>query len=416
MKGVKRFGLIAAMSIIGVGVNAAPTADAIYTGGPIITMNDAQPKAEALAVKDGKILALGSRAEIEKAHKDAKTTMVDLGGRTLAPGFVDGHAHFLSFGTQAVGANLLAPPDGNVNNIDDIVAKLKQFAAGPDVGKTGWIYGMGYDDSLLGRHPTRADLDKVSTSVPVIAVHISGHFSAMNSAGLKAVGIGPDTPNPEGGVIRREADGKTPNGVLEELASIPHMIKAINPTAAADQDYFLKKGLEAAKSYGYTSATEGRLMGSQHAALKSAADRGLLDIDVTGWADYTVRKDLDADFSKDYKGHYRLAGLKITLDGAPQGRTAWCTLPYLLPPDGQKADYKGYPAIPDTKEVAAYVDEAYAKGWPVKVHTNGDAAIDQLFFALKPAVARHGVKPGQVILIHGQLIRSDQVKKLKPLG
>ena len=391
-------------------------AEAIYFGGPIVTMNDAQLNAEALAVKDGKILAVGSRSEIDKLHKGKSTRLVDLGGKTLMPGFIDGHAHVGGFGSQAVGANLLAPPDGTVNTIDDIVAKLQSFAKGPDVGRTGWIFGLGYDDALLGRHPTREDLDKVSTTAPVIAVHISGHFSAMNSAGLKAVGISPDSTDPAGGVIRREADGRTPNGVLEELASIPFMGTAIFPPKPADQDYFLAKGIELAKSYGYTTANEGRMMGPQHASMRDAASRGLIDIDVNGWADYLVKADLDTDLSSGYSNHYRLAGLKITLDGSPQGRTAWSTKAYLIPPDGQKAGYNGYPAIEDTVKVQALLDEAYAKGWPVEVHANGDAAIDQLFAALRPVVAKHGLKPGQTILVHGQFIRPDQVQDLKSPG
>ncbi len=375
--------------------DSANTADAIYIGGPIVTINDAQPTAEALAVKDGKILAVGSKADIEMAHKGNTTEMVDLAGKTLMPGFIDGHAHFQQFGAQAIGANLLAPPDGTVNTIDDVVAKLKTFSEGPDVAQTGWIFGVGYDDALLGRHPTREDLDKVSTTVPVMATHISGHFAAVNSLGLKMIGYDANTPNPEGGVIRREADGKTPNGVLEELAAMPHMVKALAPNSPQGKDEFLKRGLELAKSYGYTTANEGRMFSAgQSNDLAAAGERGLLDIDVTGWMDYSARSALDSNFAKDYKNRYRLAGLKITLDGSPQGRTAWRTTPYLLPPDGQKPGYAGYPAIPDTKQVEAYLDEAYSKGWPVKVHANGDAAIDQLFEALKPVVAKHGVKPG----------------------
>lgn len=395
----------------------AVSADTLYFGGSIVTINDAQPEAEALAVKDGRILAVGRKADIEQAHKGESTVMVDLAGKTLMPGFIDGHAHVQMFGTQAVGANLLAPPDGDVNTIDDVVAKLKTFSEGPDVAQTGWIFGVGYDDALLGRHPTREDLDKVSTTVPVMATHISGHFAAVNSLGLKMIGYDASTPNPEGGVIRREADGKTPNGVLEELAAMPHMVKALAPNSPQGKDEFLKRGLELAKSYGYTTANEGRMFSAgQSNDLASAGERGLLDIDVTGWMDYSARSALDSNFAKDYKNRYRLAGLKITLDGSPQGRTAWRTTPYLLPPDGQKPGYAGYPAIPDTKQVEAYLDEAYSKGWPVKVHANGDAAIDQLFEALKPVVAEHGVKPGQVILIHGQFIRPDQVQALKGLG
>lgn len=396
--------------------SVADAADAIYTGGPIVTVNDAQPTAEALAVKDGKILAVGARAEIENAHRGDATAIVDLGGRTLAPGFVDGHAHFLGFGSQAVGANLLAPPDGDVNTIDDLVAKLQAFAKGPDAARTGWIFGLGYDDALLGRHPTRDDLDKVSRDVPVIAVHISGHFSAMNSAGLTKVGYTAEAKDPEGGVIRRRPGSREPNGVLEELASIPYMIAAINATKAEDKDYFLTKGLELAKSFGYTTTNEGRLMGFQQSDITSAAERGLLDIDVMSYVDYTAKEILDtAWFSRDYKGHYRVAGLKITLDGSPQGRTAWRTVAYLLPPDGQKAGYKGYPAIPDTKVVAGLMDEAYQKGWPVKLHANGDAAIDQMIEAVRPAHQKYGPGDRRTTLIHGQFLRKDQVPTLKEL-
>ena len=395
---------------------APPGADLIIAGGPILTMEGAEPTtAEAIAVDDGRIVFVGAKADALKLKGDG-TVVKDLAGKTLMPGFIDGHAHVMQFGAQAVGANLLAPPDGSVNTIDDVVDKLRAFAQSPDVNHTGWIFGVGYDDALLGRHPTREDLDKVSTTVPVMATHISGHFAAVNSLGLKLIGYDASTPNPEGGVIRREADGKTPNGVLEELAAIPHMLTALTPAKQESKDYFLKRGLEMAKSFGYTTANEGRMFGPMHAVMADAATRGLVDIDVIGWMDYTGRAELDKAFSKSYSNHYRLGGLKVTLDGSPQGRTAWRTVPYLVPPDGQKQGYLGYPAIPDTKQVEAYLDEAYAKGWPVKVHANGDAAIDQLFAALRPVVAKYGVKPGQTILIHGQFIRPDQVQALKSLG
>lgn len=398
-------------------VGPAPNqaADAIYFGGDIVTVNDAQPTAEAVAVKDGKILAVGARADVEKAHKGATTTSIDLAGRTLVPGFVDGHAHLLGFGAQAVGANLLAPPDGSVNTIDDLVAKLQEFAKGPDAGRTGWIFGLGYDDALLGRHPTRDDLDKVSTDVPVIAVHISGHFSAMNSAGLKKVGYTAASKDPEGGIIRRRPGSQEPNGVLEELASFPVMLPALNPTKAEDKDHFLKRGLAMAKSYGYTTTNEGRVMGFQVKDLDDFAARGLFDIDVLAYIDYTARDQIGPRFSRNYKNHYRVAGMKITLDGSPQGRTAWRTVPYLIPPEGQKPGYKGYPAIPNTKALEALFDEAYQKGWPTKVHANGDAAIDQMIEALKPVHAKYGPGDRRFVLIHGQFVRKNQLDALKEL-
>jgi predicted amidohydrolase YtcJ len=395
---------------------AAPGADLIIHGGPIVTMDGDKPvTAEAVVVDEGKIIFVGSEAEAMK-QKVADTLVRDLDGKTLMPGFIDGHAHGQQFGTQAVGANLLAPPDGEIKTIDDVVAKLKTFAEGPDVGKTGWIFGIGYDDSLLGRHPTRQDLDKVSTTVPVMATHISGHFMAVNTLGLKMIGYNADSKDPEGGVIRREADGKTPNGVLEELAAMPYIAKFLTPVDQAGKDEFLRRGLEMAKSYGYTTVNEGRMFGDMSKDMENVASRGLVDIDFIGWMDYSNKAELDRAFSKTYTNHYRLGGLKITLDGSPQGRTAWRTVPFVVPPEGQKAGYAGYPAIPDTDQVAALVDEAYAKGWPVKLHANGDAAMDQMLEAVGRATAKHGVKPGQAILIHGQLIRKDQIPELKKLG
>lgn len=397
-------------------VAVVDAADTIFVGGDIVTVNDAQPTAEAVAVKAGKIVAVGTRSDVEKQFQGAATKVVDLQGRTLVPGFIDGHSHFLGFGSQAVGANLLAPPDGTVNTIDDIVAKLQEFAKGPDVGRTGWIFGIGYDDALLGRHPTRDDLDKVSKDIPVIAVHISGHFSAMNSAGLAKVGITAATKNPDGGVIRRREGSTEPNGVLEELASIPYMIPAINAQKPEDKDYFVKQGLELAKSFGYTTAIEGRAMGFQHKDLLDFAKRGLLDIDIISYLDYTAKGDIPSPVTSNYSGRYRVGGLKITLDGSPQGRTAWRTIPYLLPPDGQKPGYKGYPAIPDTKAVQALLDEAYQKGWPTHVHANGDAAADQFIAALKPVHAKYGPGDRRFTLIHGQFLRrGDQLDELKKL-
>jgi predicted amidohydrolase YtcJ len=155
-------------------------------GGSIITMADAQPEAEALAIKDGTILAVGSRAEVERVYKADTTETVDLAGRTLMPGFIDGHVHGQQFGTQAVGANLLAPPDGSVNTVDDVVVRLKTFAEGPEVGRTGWIFGLGYDDALLGRHPTREDIDKVST-MPTATPQLSSPARPSWSTGNSSV-------------------------------------------------------------------------------------------------------------------------------------------------------------------------------------------------------------------------------------
>jgi predicted amidohydrolase YtcJ len=395
----------------------AASAARIFTGGTVRTMDDSVPDPEAVAVgADGRILLVGTVSEVE-ALADDSTERTDLQGRTLMPGFVDGHCHLLGFGSQAVGANLLAGPDGVVESIDDLVEQLRLFAAGPDVGRTGWIFGIGYDDSLLGRHPTRDDLDLVSTEVPVMAVHISGHFSAVNSVGLAKAGYTAETPDPEGGVIRRREGSQEPNGVLEELASFPVMFPALSPSAPEDVEHFARRGLELAKSYGYTTVQEGRAMGDQHESMVGLAERGVFDIDVVSYIDYTAKDVLDGEWaSRSYRNRYRAGGLKITLDGSPQGRTAWRTEPYLLPPDGQEPGYAGYPAIPDTAEVSELFAEAYDKGWQTLCHVNGDAAADQMFEAMRPHAERTGRTDLRHVLIHGQLIRIDQLDTCAELG
>jgi predicted amidohydrolase YtcJ len=398
--------------------SSTDAADAIYFGGDIITMEgDSASYVEAIAVKNGEILFAGTKAAADKMKGDS-TVMNDLQGKTLVPGFIDGHAHFAGFGAQAVTANLLAPPDGNILTIDDLVKELKEWHQQNGTDKTdGWIVGMGFDDAELKekRFPTKEDLDKVSADIPVCIVHISGHFCVLNSKGLEVKKITASTKNPSGGVIRRQPNSNEPNGVLEELAAIPVFFSIVSPTEPAMAEYYLEKSQELAARFGYTTAQEGRAM-SNHELLAGFADKGKLKIDVVSYIDYASPQYLHTSWnSKTYKNHYRIGGMKITLDGSPQGRTAWRTQPYLLPPDGQKKGYKGYPALPDEKKLAALYDSAFANNWQVLTHANGDAAIDQMIRNMQPAATKYGNNDRRNVLIHGQYIRFDQLDSLKKL-
>ena len=274
---------------------------------------------------------------------------------------------------------------------------------------------MGFDDAVLEekRFPTKADLDEVSTDLPVMIVHISGHFCVVNSKGLEKIGINADTPDPEGGVIRRMPGSNEPNGVLEELAAIPIMIKNISPVEPELADYYMDEGQKMAARFGYTTAVEGRAM-TNHEQMADYAKRGKFYIDVASLVDYAFANYMDTEWrSNRYKDNYRIAGFKLTLDGSPQGRTAWRTMPYLLPPDGQKKGYMGYPVIPEDEEVQKIVDTAFVNNWQLSVHCNGDAAADQLFRALNKASIKYGNNDRRTSLIHGQLIRMDQLDSLK---
>jgi len=390
----------------------------IYSGGDIITMQGDVPQyAEALVEKNGEILFVGSLTDA-KAKAGEESTYKDLKGKTLLPGFIDAHAHFSNFSSQAIGAQILPPPDAGANNIIALIDILKEWNTPENRALTGWIFGAGFDDSVLEdkRFPTKHDLDKVSTEFPIMIIHISGHFAVVNTKGLELLGITADTKDPEGGLIRRE-NGNEPNGVLEELAAIPNYAKALTPSSSEVADTFFESGQNMALSYGYTTAQEGRAMLENHAFLASKAEEGKIKLDVVSFVDYMFVDTLMFTKwnSKKYNNRYRIGGMKLTLDGSPQGRTAWRTQPYLLPPDGAKEGYLGYPAIPQDSVLESLYRKGFKNDWQIQTHANGDAAMDQMIRTLTTVTNEFEKKDRRNVLIHGQYVREDQLDSYKEL-
>lgn len=417
------FGLVVAAALAASASAAwARDADTIYFGGPIITIDDAAPTAEAVAVKAGKIVAVGPRASVFAAEKGRATRLHDLKGRTLIPGFVDAHSHFTQVSLQAVSANLLSPPDGKVATIPQMQDVLRDhIAASPMVKAHGVVIGLNLDDSQLREHrfPTRRDLDAVSTDLPIFVVHQSGHLAMLNSAALALVGITADSPAPAGGAIEREADGRTPNGVLKEtafFAILPKMIPAFTPA-----EY--RENLEAAQKIyienGFTTVQDGKTAVADMEALPKLNAAGAFKVDVVAYPDLVAVGDAAVLhgplMSHGYTGHLRFGGVKVTLDGSPQGKTAWFTKPYFKPPEGEAADYAGLPAFADDK-LQPLVDLAYKNHWQLLAHTNGDAAIDQMIRVVGQAQSRYGYADSRTVMVHGQFLRADQIPALKALG
>ncbi len=395
-----------------------PMADLIYFGGDIVTVNDAQPEVEALAVKNGKILALGSKMDVMRLQSP-DTEVVDLGGKTLIPGFMDGHGHVFNTGIQALAANLLAPPDGEVTDIASLQQTLKDWYAKAENQQHGVVLGFGYDDSQLKekRHPTRQELDAVAKDMPVLIIHQSGHLATFNTKALELAGFSPDSKDPEGGKIRREADGKTPNGVLEEIAFFGALMPMFAKLKPEENEVIFKAGMDLYASYGYTTAQEGRASTSAVETMYKVAKDGKLKLDVAVYPDIQVAQSVIKPpyLSDVYMNGFRVAGAKLNLDGSPQGKTAWLTEPYLVPPEGQQPGYKGYASMSD-EDAAKYVELAQANGWQLLTHVNGDAAIDQLIKAVAASEKKHGKADRGFVAIHAQTARKDQVESFNRLG
>ncbi|MBF6609650.1 MAG: amidohydrolase [Chryseobacterium sp.] len=396
--------------------------DSIYYNGDILTMEGDEPQyVEAVAVKDGKILFAGSLQEVNQ-YKGSETTMNDLQNKTLLPGFIDAHGHIWNAGFQAVSANLLPAPDGNGNSIDDIVRLLNEWKGKNQkaIGKYGWIIGFGYDDAQLKEKlpPTAADLDKVSTTVPVIIIHQSGHLAVMNHKALELSDINENTPDPAGGLIRRLPGTTKPSGVLEEMAAFIPLFKMLAVLDADANEKIALAGLNAYVRFGFTTAQEGRATVDASNTWSKLADEGKLPIDIAVYPDIQTQMEYmkKHGVSKDYKNKFRIAGVKISLDGSPQGKTAWLTEPYVVPPPGQPNTYKGYPAFPKEDDAIALVDAAYSNNWQILAHCNGDAAIDELIAAADAAGKKHGNENRRTVGIHSQTARMDQLDSYKELG
>jgi len=399
--------------------SAQEPADRIWSGGTILTMNDAAMRAEAVAEKDGTILAVGTGDEV-MAHQGRDTEMIDLAGRTMLPGFVDAHGHVFMGGLQALSANLLAPPDGEVTDIPSLQQTLREWSAAnaAAVEEADLILGFGYDNAQLAelRHPTRDELDAVSLEVPVVIIHQSGHLAVLNSKGLEVVGYDAETANPAGGVIRRRAGSSEPDGVLEETAFFEAIVQLMANVGAEGAEAFARAGTELWARFGYTTAEEGRSMPGTVQALRKVADEGGLAIDVVTYVDVLVDRDfIVANQGDTYRNRLRVGGAKLTIDGSPQGFTAWRDRPYYDPVGDYPPAYAGYPAA-TLEQVVDAVQWAYANNIQIITHANGEAATDVLIAAHEAAIAEQGSTDMRPVLIHGQFLRSDQVDSLKRVG
>ncbi len=387
-------------------------AQKIWTGGPILTMEDAGMRAEAVAESDGVIIAVGPLDEVME-FRGPDTEMIDLAGRTMIPGFVDAHGHVFMVGIQALSANLLPAPDGTVNDIPALQEVMRAYlAAYPErVAGANLLMGFGYDDAQLAeqRHPTRDDLDAISTEIPIYVLHQSGHLGVANSKALEIAGITADTPDPAGGVIRRREGSSEPNGVMEENASAMVALAMLGNLDADAGRAIFRAGTELVASFGYTTAQEGRSTPAVAQLMQAVATEEGLDIDVVTYPDVLVDRDFIAKTaSRDYKDRFRVGGAKLTIDGSPQGFTALRDRPYYNPPAGYRADYRGYAsATPD--QIFDAVDWAFANGIQILVHANGEGASDYLIAAIDTATAKYGRADRRPVLIHGQFMREDQV-------
>lgn len=367
----------------------------IYYGGNIITMEDTSP--EAMLLVNGRISKLGAKEEL--FNEDSSAEKINLDGKTIMPSFIDAHSHITAFaGTlRLVGLNGCA-------SFNDIVNRLKGQLEKGEYSEENWLVGFGYDHNVLAEkaHLTKNVLDEVSKTVPIVICHASGHMGCANSMALKLAGICNETENPEGGKIGRDESGEI-NGYLEEKAFI-NMNGSIPPPSKEEYFSLLNKAQQVYASFGITTVQDGLTGDGEYMLLSEYAKNGGLMLDTVM---YTDLKHSKAVPNKDYENHLRAGGIKIFLDGSPQGRTAWLREPYK-----GETEYRGYPIYKDEEALSLCV-RAKNENKQLLAHCNGDRAAQQYIECLSEAGYPKSLRP---VMIHAQLLGLDQLDRVKELG
>lgn len=386
----------------------------LFYNGTILTMDDHDTTPEAICIEGDRIAAIGKLQDLRQAYPDA--TEQDLNGKTMTPAFIDPHGHFPDSAiVSLLRVDLSVAPRGDCGSLADVFDRLRKRAETTPHG--AWIMGAAFDEAGLPekRMPTRDELDAVSRDHPIWVLHASGHCGTANSAALVARGIAEDAQDPPGGRYIRSETG-TLTGEIHGLAAMGEMA---DTHFLLDQDSFARC---------FTAAKEEYLAQGVTLAQNSWTARPLLEL----FADHAAMPDpgidlillpvteeepefSSSDFCRDWPAkHIALGPRKILTDGSFLMRTAFLSSPYHTGKNGADPDC-GLSYL-DADTVTFEVCKLHDMGHQIHVHCNGDAATDMFLDAVAEAIRRTPRDDHRHTLIHGQVMRRDQLTRCAELG
>lgn len=393
--------------------NYAHAAETIFINAKVITVDAAHPSAQAFAIDNGRFTAVGTNTEILKL-KTASTTVIDLKGETVTPGFNDAHLHPQAIFDENSPYYRVWLGSDRVKTIDELVAALKRKAAITPPGKM--INGYGYNDVTLGRHPNRHDLDKVSTTQPVSITHGSGHITVVNSYMLNEAGITKDTPDPPGGAFDRDPDG-TPNGVLREsarglLEKGRRRDNASSEHATIPHDQELQGYMNCFRQYSAKGITSvGVAGGSPHSfqLMQELRDQGNpVRVGLMIYSEYYDQiqaAGIERGFGDD---RLRITAIKNFQGNSLSGRTAWLSEAY-----SDRPGYFGIPPARSQEQLNADFLKWWNAGWQVATHSNGDREIDMVLTAIENAEAQNPRPDARWRIEHASVMNQSLLDRAK---
>ena len=390
----------------------------LFCNATFVPLTDEDARADALLVDDeGRIAFVGPLEEARERAEGAEE--VDLGGAAVLPGLIDPHSHFTGSLQYLLFADL-----SECTSFAEITDTLREFAAKRRIGPDGVIMGNGYDQNNLveQRHPDKSVLNAVSEDTPVLITHVSNHMGVANDCLLELAGVTPTTPDPEGGRYGRMDGTGDLDGYAEEPAAMNPFYAVTTPRLGLDFNAMIGDMQRIYLEHGVTTCQDGATAPDMAGVLVSLAKAGLLKMDIVAYpmwgTDVMATLAANAEFdSQRYTGHFRFGGLKMFLDGSPQGLTAWMTEPYEEGPDGER-DWVAYGTMTD-EDAAAFAKAAIDSNHQLLCHCNGDAAADQLlrvYEAARDASGNPGKAALRPVMIHAQTARTDQYEKMAEIG
>lgn len=383
-------------------------ADLVLHNGKIVTMDNEESIKQSIAVKFGRIIDVGTNDDIEP-YIGNETKIIELNGRTVIPGLIDSHSHFINTGSERK-IYIDLSEEAGVNSISDIQAILKEKASKTPNGE--WIFGYQEDDSKLQekRHPIQTELDEISLEHPILITTVGGHFWMANSKAFEIAGVNKNSPDPTGGKFDRDSEtGELTGGLHEEAYNL---LRPDGPPKPSREQAYIgaKQILEECASVGITCVYD---------LVSETEIRAAIDLKNAGNLPIRVRMDINIDLLDDleklgiYRGlgddWLRISGLKFFFDGAISARTAAVSEPYLNKPNF-------YGVMSTTKEIATEVlTKAYEKGYRISAHANGDRAIEMYLDIIEQLQRKYPRKDPRNRDIHCSVINDYLIKRIKEL-
>ena len=417
--------LLLVLAVMLVGGSSAPTADLVLTNGTVVTLDETRGDAEALAVAGDTILAVGSADEID-AYTGADTRVIDLEGRLAVPGFIEGHGHFMGMGEAQMQLGLLG-----TSSWDQVVAKVDS-ATGAAASGT-WVEGRGWHqekwsstpDRMVRGFPTNVRLNEVAPDTPVYLTHASGHAAIANDAALEAAGIGPNTPDPDGGTIVRDGQGRA-TGVLLETAEglVQDAIEASRSDRSAvqrrrQQRKKVRLAAREALANGVTSFHDQGASFETIELYRKMAQNGELGLRMYAMVSPSAVRPETQDSLDALRTigaanqHLTVRSIgEVTVDGALGSRSAWMLEPYDDVPNSTGTNVTSMDRVREIAEIALEED------YQLAVHAIGDRANRETLDLYASLFDEHDAD-GEGLrwrIEHAQHLHPDDISRFADLG